>query len=54
MRDALRVDSPIKGLFLTGQDVMLPGIAGAWAGALITAIRILGIQGLIRMLVSRV
>jgi hypothetical protein len=54
VRDALRVDSAIEGLYLTGQDVVLPGIAGAWTGALVTAARILGLTGLLRMLVSRV
>lgn len=33
--DALRMKTPVKGLYLTGQDVVTPGIPGAlWAGIL--------------------
>ena len=33
--DALRVKTPIDGLYLTGQDVLTPGIPGAfWGGVL--------------------
>jgi all-trans-retinol 13,14-reductase len=33
--DALRMKTPIDGLYLTGQDVLTPGIPGAfWAGFL--------------------
>lgn len=33
--DALRMKTPIEGLYLTGQDVLTPGIPGAfWGGAL--------------------
>ena len=36
--DALRMKTPIEGLFLTGQDVLCPGIPGAfWGGFLCAA-----------------
>ena len=34
LSDALRARTPVHGLFLSGQDVMGPGIAGALAGGL--------------------
>jgi all-trans-retinol 13,14-reductase len=37
MSDALAAKTPVPGLFLTGQDVMTPGIAGALAGGMIGA-----------------
>ena len=37
MSDALRMKTPIKGLYLTGQDVLLPGIPGAMWGGLLCA-----------------
>ena len=37
MSDALNVRTPVPGLFLSGQDVMSPGIAGALAGGMIGA-----------------
>lgn len=37
MSDALAATTPVDGLFLTGQDVMTPGIAGALAGGMIGA-----------------
>ncbi len=38
MSDALRMKTPIKGLYLTGQDVLSPGIPGAlWGGLLCAA-----------------
>ncbi|MDJ0921630.1 MAG: NAD(P)/FAD-dependent oxidoreductase [Henriciella sp.] len=37
MCDALRAKTPIKGLFLSGQDVASPGIPGALIGGLLSA-----------------
>ncbi len=37
MCDALRARTPIPGLFLTGQDVVCPGIPGALMGGLLSA-----------------
>jgi len=37
LSDALNARTPIPGLFLSGQDVMTPGIAGALAGGLFSA-----------------
>ena len=34
---ALNARTPVDGLFLTGQDVMAPGIAGALAGGMLGA-----------------
>lgn len=35
--DALNVRTPFPGLFLAGQDVMTPGIAGALSGGMLGA-----------------
>ena len=38
MSDALRPRTPVPGLFLSGQDVVTPGIAGSlWSGLLTAA-----------------
>jgi all-trans-retinol 13,14-reductase len=37
LSDALNARTPVPGLFLTGQDVMTPGIAGALAGGMFGA-----------------
>jgi all-trans-retinol 13,14-reductase len=37
LSDALSARTPVPGLFLTGQDVMSPGIAGALGGGMIGA-----------------
>jgi all-trans-retinol 13,14-reductase len=37
LSDALSARTPVPGLFLTGQDVMTPGIAGALAGGILAA-----------------
>lgn len=37
LSDALNARTPVPGLFLAGQDVMCPGIAGALAGGMIGA-----------------
>jgi len=37
MSDALNARTPVPGLFLAGQDVMIPGIAGALAGGMLGA-----------------
>ncbi|HKJ16780.1 MAG TPA: NAD(P)/FAD-dependent oxidoreductase [Xanthomonadales bacterium] len=37
LSDALNARTPVPGLFLTGQDVMSPGIAGALAGGMFCA-----------------
>jgi all-trans-retinol 13,14-reductase len=37
LSEALSADTPVPGLFLTGQDVMTPGIAGALAGGMLGA-----------------
>jgi all-trans-retinol 13,14-reductase len=37
LSDALSARTPVRGLFLSGQDVMTPGIAGAFAGGLFGA-----------------
>ncbi len=37
LSDALNARTPVHGLFLTGQDVMTPGIAGALAGGMFGA-----------------
>ena len=37
LSDALNAHTPVPGLFLTGQDVMTPGIAGALAGGMFGA-----------------
>lgn len=37
LSDALNARTPVPGLFLTGQDVMTPGIAGALSGGMLGA-----------------
>lgn len=37
LSDSLSADTPVPGLYLSGQDVMTPGIAGALAGGMLTA-----------------
>jgi len=37
LSDALNARTPVPGLFLTGQDIMIPGIAGALAGGMFGA-----------------
>ena len=37
LSDALSARTPVPGLFLTGQDVMTPGIAGALVGGMLGA-----------------
>jgi all-trans-retinol 13,14-reductase len=37
LSDALAARTPVSGLFLTGQDVMTPGIAGALSGGMLGA-----------------
>ena len=37
LSDALNARTPVPGLYLTGQDVMTPGIAGALAGGMLGA-----------------
>ncbi|MBT8124324.1 MAG: NAD(P)/FAD-dependent oxidoreductase, partial [Gammaproteobacteria bacterium] len=37
LSDALNARTPVPGLFLAGQDVMSPGIAGALAGGMFSA-----------------
>lgn len=37
LSDALSARTPVPGLFLSGQDVMSPGIAGALAGGMLSA-----------------
>ena len=37
LSEALAARTPVPGLFLTGQDVMVPGIAGALAGGMLGA-----------------
>jgi len=37
LSDALNARTPVPGLFLSGQDVMLPGIAGALSGGMLSA-----------------
>ena len=37
LSDALNAHTPVPGLFLSGQDVMTPGIAGAFSGGLFSA-----------------
>lgn len=41
---ALRPATPVKGLFLTGQDLVTAGVAGAGAAGLLTGLRVLGIK----------
>ncbi len=37
LSEALNTKTPVPGLFLTGQDVMTPGIAGAFWGGMLGA-----------------
>ena len=37
LSDALNIRTPVSGLYLSGQDVMSPGIAGALAGGVLAA-----------------
>jgi all-trans-retinol 13,14-reductase len=37
LSDALSVRTPVPGLYLSGQDVMSPGIAGALVGGMLSA-----------------
>ncbi|WP_161569639.1 phytoene desaturase family protein [Veronia nyctiphanis] len=49
----LRAETPVKGLFLTGQDVTSDGIAGAMSAGVIAASRILRKISLLKSLISR-
>lgn len=45
-QDWLRPKSKIKGLYLTGQDIMSCGVSGAMMGGFTTALSVLGLRGL--------
>jgi len=45
-QDWLRPKTPIKGLYLTGQDTLTCGVVGAMIGGLLTTLSIRGVRGL--------
>ena len=45
-QDWLRPKTKIKGLYLTGQDIMSCGVAGAMMGGFTTSLSILGLKGI--------
>lgn len=45
-QDWLRPKTKIKGLYLTGQDIMSCGVAGAMMGGFSTALSVLGLRGI--------
>ena len=42
----LRPKTTIRGLYLTGQDVVTCGVSGAMLGGLLTAVQLGGLKGL--------
>ena len=44
-QDWLRPKTRIKGLYLTGQDILTCGVGGAMFGGLLTALSVLGVRG---------
>lgn len=49
----LRPDTGINGLYLTGQDIVSPGFAGALGGGVVTAHVVLGYGGLLDLLTGK-
>lgn len=45
-QDWLRPKTTIKGLYLTGQDILTCGVVGAMVGGLVTAVQLGGMKGL--------
>ena len=51
--NTIRPDTSIEGLYLTGQDILTPGVTGALLSAIVTVNSVLGYGGIVDILSGR-